>query len=157
MKKIPPLVFVAIAALVPMTCFAESRSVVDAAARGLATALLVIPFALLIHYLRRKDKERAAVEASKSELARTCANGQLKKVIALVDAGADVNEQDENGGTALMLAARNNRLSVAMYLLEHGAKTDLKTKSGTSASDIAMNHGNGKIMDAIALRNKERP
>ena len=114
------------------------------------TGVVLAICALVIAYWIQQVKDRAALDASKSALEKACANGQLKKVIALIEAGVDVNEQNEQGGTALMLAARNNRLSVVNYLLEHGAKPDLKTKLGTSAFDIAMNHGNGQVMDAIA-------
>ena len=153
MKRLLSPVLIAMGALAPMATYADSRSVGEATVKGAITGVVLTVVVLVVAYWRRQDKERADFEASKSALAKACANGQLKKVIALVESGDDVNEQDELGGTALMLAARNNRLPVVKYLLEHGAKTDLKTKSGTCAFDIAVKRGNSEIADAIAQRN----
>lgn len=146
------MVLQTVATLAPMICEARSNSVEEAAIRGGITGIVLAIAAGFIGFIKKQSADAASVEASKSELARAAANGRLKRVIALVQAGADVNAQDERGGTALMLAARNNRLPVVQYLLQHGAKTDLRTKSGVSAFDIAMRHASHHIIDAIALR-----
>ena len=139
----------AICAGAPIACHAQSNGVVDTAARGFFSGLLMAAFVMLIVYFKRKDDAAAAVEASKSDLARAAANGKLNAVTALVQSGADVNEQDEDGGTALMLAARNNRGAVVAYLLKHGANSELKTKAGASALGIAKKHASRSIVDAI--------
>ena len=149
MKRLLSRAIAIATACAPLAAYAESSKFVESFMRGLLPGAFLIGSALLIAYVKRKRKERADLESSKSDLAQACANGNTKKVAALIEAGADVNEQDENGGTALMLAARNNRLAVAAYLLEHGARPDLKTKSGLSASDIAMKHGYSRVVDVI--------
>lgn len=48
----------------------------------------------------------------------------MPTVIALIKAGADVNELSESGGTALMLAARMANSEIVELLLKSGAKPD---------------------------------
>jgi len=62
----------------------------------------------------------------------------------LVANGADVNIQSDDGSTALMLAAMNEKLDVVIYLLQHGADPTKKNKAGKSALDLAVA---GKVED----------
>jgi ankyrin repeat protein len=70
-----------------------------------------------------------------------------------ISLGADVNAQDKLGYTALHGAAFIGNLQVIQYLVDHGAKTDAKTKSGDTVADLA----NGPFeksqlhLDAVAL------
>src|SRR5262249_54726430 len=57
------------------------------------------------------------------------AGGSTAMVRALLDAGADVNAEEENGRTPLHVAATNRRKEVAALLLARGAKVDAKNKS----------------------------
>jgi ankyrin repeat protein len=59
----------------------------------------------------------------------------------LIDNGADVNRQDKEGNTALMMAAKYNRAENAKLLLKSGADTKLKNKEGKTALDIAKEAG----------------
>ena len=59
--------------------------------------------------------------------------GQLQMVAALVDAGADVNAQNENehwGTTPLHAAAHANQAGIAQLLIDHGAKVNAKDREG---------------------------
>ena len=47
-----------------------------------------------------------------------------------------INEQDEDGRTALMLSATWGSASVMKFLLEEGADKTLKDNSGLSASEL---------------------
>jgi ankyrin repeat protein len=52
----------------------------------------------------------------------------------LIEAGADLNLQDEDGNTALMIAVNNNNLKIVKMLIKAGA--NLKNNEGLSAIDI---------------------
>lgn len=46
-------------------------------------------------------------------------HGNADMVTMLLDAGADINIQDEDGSTALMCAAEHGRVDVIKHLLSH--------------------------------------
>jgi ankyrin repeat protein len=55
----------------------------------------------------------------------------------LVEAGEDVNQSDGEGMTPLMIYASGTYNTGAMrYLLDAGAKADLKNRDGKTASDL---------------------
>ncbi|MBF0238336.1 MAG: ankyrin repeat domain-containing protein [SAR324 cluster bacterium] len=60
----------------------------------------------------------------------------------LVQRGLDLNRQDEEGETPLMIAARKNHKAAANYLMRHGAKLDLKNKKERTALQIALDNRN---------------
>ena len=55
----------------------------------------------------------------------------------LVENGAAINAQSQDGTTALMLAAQFEKLDVVNYLLEHGADAGKKNSAGKTALDLA--------------------
>jgi len=62
--------------------------------------------------------------------------GHKDVVVALLNAGATVDEQDRNQWTALMWAMTNRHKDIAKTLLDHGASTDVKSSSGRTALDF---------------------
>jgi ankyrin repeat protein len=61
-----------------------------------------------------------------------------------LDAGADVNALDNQGDTALHGAAQKGSDQVVQFLVDHGAKLDVKDKRGRTPLDAAMGlMGNG--------------
>jgi ankyrin repeat protein len=61
-----------------------------------------------------------------------------------LDAGADVNAIDTQGDTALHGAAQKGDDQVVQFLVDHGAKLDIKDKKGRTPLDAAMGlMGNG--------------
>jgi len=70
----------------------------------------------------------------------------LKK---LIEAGADVNQQDENGQTLLMEAADQGDLDMVKMLLEHQAKVDIKSKFGGTPFTRAVAQKHTEIAEAL--------
>lgn len=62
--------------------------------------------------------------------------GHKDVVLALLNAGATVDNQDRNQWTALMWAMTNRHKDIAKVLLDHGASTDVKSSSGRTALDF---------------------
>jgi ankyrin repeat protein len=77
--------------------------------------------------------------------ARTKTEAQAIASIKLfLDAGVDVNAADNQGDTALHGAAQKGTDQVVQFLVDHGAKLDIKDKKGRSPLDAAMGlMGNG--------------
>ncbi len=61
---------------------------------------------------------------------------------------ADVNEQDYDGRTALILAVMQDHLDTAKLLLDHGAKIKIKDKKKKTALDYA--EGNSEMTELLA-------
>lgn len=59
--------------------------------------------------------------------------GKTEVAIALIEAGADVNLQNNEGSTALTSAAFLCRTEIVKMLLEHGADKSLRTNAGSTA------------------------
>jgi len=74
-----------------------------------------------------------------SPLAKASYNGHLAIVQALIDAGADVNQQDPGGGfSPLLSAAYGCHVDIVIYLLETGADVSITNgEGGHSALDYA--------------------
>jgi FOG: Ankyrin repeat len=66
-------------------------------------------------------------------------NGHWDVMMALMEAGADVNDHDERGWTPLMYAAhRHWHLGAVKYLLKAGADIQAKNADGVRAVDVLM-------------------
>ena len=65
---------------------------------------------------------------------------QTKKIKSILKRGANINYQDEDGYTAVMLAVDNQNDRIAEYLLNEGADPLLKNTYGEIASDLASRH-----------------
>ena len=56
----------------------------------------------------------------------------------LLDAGAHIDDRDDRGRTALMIAAEGGRADIADLLLARGADPSLKDKAGKRAADLTV-------------------
>ena len=57
----------------------------------------------------------------------------------MVENGADVNAQNKEGSTALMVACNVNNIEIVSYLLENDANPRLTTKKNLTAFKITTN------------------
>ena len=65
---------------------------------------------------------------------RFCAStGILERVQQLVEGGADIDETDDEGITALMLASLQGHYEIVVYLVEHGANVAHTDDDGMTA------------------------
>ena len=114
-------------------------------------ALLGVP--IVVGYLVRrhydlKEKIHCALEGGGEELLLYKAaggndtnEGDIENVIALVNAGAEVGRKNKHEYTALDVACYNARadpdqpLDVVLFLLEKGARTDLRRHQGVPGSN----------------------
>lgn len=67
----------------------------------------------------------------------------------LVENGADVNECDTDGYTALHEAAELGNEDIVIYLLSNGADKSLHTSEGYTALEISVRYGYGTITYAL--------
>ena len=62
----------------------------------------------------------------------------VQVVAALLDAGAHIDDRDNRGRTALMIAAEGGHSEIAYLLLARGADPSLKDKAGKRAADLTV-------------------
>jgi uncharacterized protein len=62
----------------------------------------------------------------------------IKVVSYLLDAGAHINDREDRGRTALMIAAEGGHAEIANLLLARGADPSLKDKAGKRAADLTV-------------------
>jgi hypothetical protein len=67
----------------------------------------------------------------------------------LVEAGADVNNNDNNGQNSLFYAAKSGNHQAAEYLVASGASYATSDNSGNTARTIAYDAGHGDMVDLL--------
>src|SRR5207237_6223691 len=83
--------------------------------------------AMLSKSQRTLEEEKHTQEELKRDrnlgvlLNSACSEGNLKEVIRLIKAGADVNYRDDLGAHPLLYACQRKHINVMKYLLENGA------------------------------------
>ena len=76
-------------------------------------------------------------------------NGHDPVVSYLLDNGALIDAQADNGFTALIAAARGGHEAVVALLLKKGANPNLKSDAGETAMDFALRSNNTMIYDRL--------
>lgn len=83
------------------------------------------------------------------QLCEAAKSGDLDKVKALIDSGADVTYFDSQGLTPLMHAAKHGHADVVKNLLEAGAPWNALSPSNLSAGDLAMEAAHQDAFDIL--------
>jgi ankyrin repeat protein len=78
--------------------------------------------------------------AADQALITAAGKGDNAKINELLGGGANVNAQNDAGGTALMEAVYNNHPETVKLLLEKGADPDLRKKDGATALGFAQKY-----------------
>lgn len=82
-------------------------------------------------------------------LLQAAERGLLTTLSRVHQQGADIDAQNSEGLTALMLAAKNGHLSVVQYLCQHKAKVNLSLSDGTTALHLAIESGKRQIVACL--------
>ena len=70
----------------------------------------------------------------------------------LIDAGADVDERNENQDTALKIAVLKNNATITKYLIKAGADVNFKDANAVSLLHLATECGNVEIITALIAK-----
>lgn len=74
----------------------------------------------------------------------------------LLQAGLDINQQDERGDSALHMAGFYGSLERVKFLLEHGADINLRDKQGNTLLMTAQKRGQTAIVEYLLTKGAER-
>jgi len=85
------------------------------------------------------DVNKRAKEAGQTALMLACSHSKVNTCKLLMECGAHVNLQDDDGSTALMCAAEENQSQIVKLLLDHpDCKPEITDKDGSTALSIAL-------------------
>lgn len=104
---------------------------------------LLLTYELARAFFRKKRSSLPTIVALAAE-------GQTVAISKLLEQGISIEETGPNGETALMMAARNNRLETAIFLVSAGADVAKKSLRGNNAAEIAKRHGNHDLAAMLA-------
>lgn len=92
-------------------------------------------------------------ERGATALHRAASKGSVSIVESLVQKGdANINVADSYGNTPLHLACEEDRTEVAIFLVTHGALTDVLNKEKLSPTQLASRPLARKLQEAVELR-----
>ena len=76
-------------------------------------------------------------------------------LLILIDAGADVNKQEDSGETALCTACHNGNYKCVNLLIQVGADTIITDSAGDDAAGFAALKGNSKCLSLLVTHGAE--
>ncbi len=106
---------------------------------GISALLLMVIFASLMR--SRKENANLLQPGGITPLMNAVIQTEPQKMVKLIEDGADINAQNEEGMSALMFSVTSEFYDAAEILLKSGASPDLLNSSGQSARDLATRKG----------------
>ncbi|XP_033643083.1 histone-lysine N-methyltransferase EHMT2-like [Asterias rubens] len=92
-----------------------------------------------------------------SALHPAAANGNLEIIVILLQAGANIDAEDEDHKTPLMSAVESNHNDCMRYLIKHGATVQHKDDEGMTILHVAAKNGNLEAVKYITSLRKINP
>lgn len=127
--------------------FNQNQSIMKKTIIMLGLALVAFANVSFATNVQTLSTSKESIFNTPSPLCNAIIKGDMETVKKFVEYGSDVNE-NFNGITPLMLAARYNRVEIIKYLLDNGAKLNTMDEYGHSALYYAES---SKSIDAIAV------
>lgn len=107
----------------------------------------------LLKYLLASDVEPTMPWGPESALTYAARYRNYSAVDLLISEGYyEVDSRDNNGDTALIVAAKYGQVKAVKVLLKHGASLALQDKDGKTALDYAIEIGNEEIIDLLSQK-----
>lgn len=110
----------------------------------------------LVQILLDNDADPNFLETTAWPLSNAAGQGHVRVVEMLLDAGAEVDSLDEDGGTALMDASAGGYEAIVRLLIEHGADVRRKDRYQKRAIYYAANKGHEEIVNLLAPHSTSR-
>ena len=82
-------------------------------------------------------------------LTAACEQGDLELVKQHLEKGTDVNLQDDDGQTPIMIACREGHMDIANILIKSNASVNLSDKAGSTPLTAASKQGNDDIIELL--------
>jgi len=89
----------------------------------------------LNEFIRREEIKKF------NSIFNACQEGNINEVKRLVEQGTNINKQNDNGVTPLLIACQNGHETIAKYLVEHGADMDKEDINGVTPLFVACKNG----------------
>lgn len=101
---------------------------------------------VVLRLFRAGNVNLQALQAGQTALMLAVSHGRLDLVQLLLEAGADVNVQDEDGSTALMCASEHGHVELVKLLLSQAnCDANIADNDGSTAMSIAMEAGHRDV------------
>lgn len=101
----------------------------------------------------RKALEKRGVAFTQEDFLKEIKAGHRENVELFIKAGMDVNAQDEDGSSALMIASERGEREIAELLIKSGTDVNMKNVDGYTALMYAAYKGNLQIAELL-IKNK---
>ncbi|KAM4722956.1 KN motif and ankyrin repeat domain-containing protein 4 [Rhinophrynus dorsalis] len=113
---------------------------------------------VVLTLLNHGNVNLCATQGGQTALMLGVSHGRSDMVNVLLNCGADVNLQDEDGESALMIACQLGNVEIVKLLLaQPECDTELTDKSGNSALSIVANSAHSEITELLQAHTEHRP